>query len=290
MKNKEKIDPSEIKILVCCHKKCELPPNPDGIFLPIQVGAAISDVDLGMQRDDQVNGQPCDNISAKNKNYCELTAMYWAWKNIKTLYPNIKYIGLNHYRRYFKFNRWFSTIADYRIDSEVKKYILNEKKIFKLLESNFTIIAKPNIYPYCIGVDYSVCHVSEDLRTIEKIVHEISPEYDKTFYNFFYKNNKLSHYNMFITTWNAFDDCCAWLFSILSKAEKQINISSYNDVQKRIWGYLSERLFNIYLFKNSINIKKFPLYVFNNKKESFLHYILNRIRYNLGFFLTKRTK
>ena len=52
MKNKKTIDPSEIKILVCCHKKCELPPNPDGIFLPIQVGAAISDVDLGIQRDD----------------------------------------------------------------------------------------------------------------------------------------------------------------------------------------------------------------------------------------------
>lgn len=68
------VDSSKIKILVCYHKSCELPK--DDIFLPIQVGVAISDIDLVMQRNDQVNGEPCDNISAKNKSYCELTAMY----------------------------------------------------------------------------------------------------------------------------------------------------------------------------------------------------------------------
>lgn len=69
----ETLNSSKIKILVCCHKSCELPK--DDIFLPIQVGATISAVDLGMQRNDQINGVPCDNISAKNKSYCELTAM-----------------------------------------------------------------------------------------------------------------------------------------------------------------------------------------------------------------------
>ena len=116
------LDSSKIKILICCHKKCELPK--DDIFLPIQVGAAISDVDLDMQRDDSINGKICDNISEKNKNYCELTAMYWAWKNIKEIYPNIDYIGLNHYRRYFDFKKiapkrhssfWKKTILDYLI-------------------------------------------------------------------------------------------------------------------------------------------------------------------------------
>ena len=55
----------QIKILVCCHKKCELPT--DDIFFPIQVGAARSNIDLHIQRDDQLNGSTCDNISIKNK-------------------------------------------------------------------------------------------------------------------------------------------------------------------------------------------------------------------------------
>ena len=38
-----------------------------------------------------------DNISKKNPNYCELTAIYWLWKNYDL--PN--YVGVCHYRRFF---------------------------------------------------------------------------------------------------------------------------------------------------------------------------------------------
>ena len=64
------------------------------VYMPLQVGKALSDVDLGVQGDDEG-----DNISTKNPNYCELTGLYWAWKNLK----DADYIGLAHYRRYFDF-------------------------------------------------------------------------------------------------------------------------------------------------------------------------------------------
>ena len=32
-----------------------------------------------------------DHISSKNPNYCELTGLYWAWKNL-----DCEYIGLCH--------------------------------------------------------------------------------------------------------------------------------------------------------------------------------------------------
>ena len=40
-----------------------------------------------------------ENISDKNPMYCELTAQYWAWKNL-----DADYYGFCHYRRYFNFS------------------------------------------------------------------------------------------------------------------------------------------------------------------------------------------
>ena len=78
------------KILVCCHKD-DIYVNQEP-YLPLQVGKALSDLDLGLLGDNTG-----DNISVKNKSYCELTGLYWAWKNLK----GIDVIGLCHYRRYF---------------------------------------------------------------------------------------------------------------------------------------------------------------------------------------------
>ena len=78
----------DIKILVATHKKYRMPE--DNIYLPIQVGAEGKQ-SFGFQRDDAG-----ENISSANPRMCELTAVYWAWKNL-----NADYIGLVHYRRHF---------------------------------------------------------------------------------------------------------------------------------------------------------------------------------------------
>ena len=90
---------SKIKILVCCHKHCEIPEDP--IYLPIQVGKALHDYDLGIQTDNQADGKACDNISDLNNVFSEMTAVYWAWKNMEKISPETEYIGLCHYRRFF---------------------------------------------------------------------------------------------------------------------------------------------------------------------------------------------
>ena len=94
---------SNIKIIVCCHKD-DLKLSSD-VYFPLHVGKAVSSLDLDIQGDDTG-----DNISEKNPGYCELTGMYWAWKNLK----GVDYIGLCHYRRYFDFNgyskKWLPTV------------------------------------------------------------------------------------------------------------------------------------------------------------------------------------
>lgn len=265
MKNKITLTKDNIKILVCCHKTSELPPNPDGIFLPIQVGAAISSVDLGMQRDDQVNGKPCDNISVKNKSYCELTALYWAWKNIKKIYPDLEYIGLNHYRRFFSFKmkNCFDD-AVLQPEKKVANYILDKHKLEKILSNHDVLIAKPRVYPYSLEVDYSVCHVSEDLRTLKRIIHEKYPEYDHDVYRVIICESRLSPYNMTVIGWSNFNAYCSWLFDILFEAEKEIDISNYNEVQGRIFGYMAERLFNVWIHHNVKNVEKMNIVKFND--------------------------
>ncbi|WP_308687307.1 DUF4422 domain-containing protein [uncultured Treponema sp.] len=285
MKGKVTLNKDNCKILICCHKPCELPPNPDGLFLPIQVGAAISDVDLGMQRDDQVNGEPCDNISAKNKSYCELTALYWAWKNIKKLYPNLEYIGLNHYRRYFSFDKK-NCFDDAVIlpENEVKKYELDKSKLEKILSKYDALLAKPRVYPYSLEVDYSVNHVSDDIKTIGKLIHDNYSDYYSDFLSVITCNNKLSHYNMTVIGWNDFCKYCEWIFSVLNKAENIINIANYNATQSRIWGYLAERLFNVWIVHNNQNIKFLNIIkFFNGTVHKKIWQVKKRIKVSLAY-------
>ena len=68
-----------VRIVVATHKAYQMPT--DSMYLP-----------LGYRRDD--TGE--EHISEKNPGFCELTGLYWAWKNLKE-----DYIGLVHYRRYF---------------------------------------------------------------------------------------------------------------------------------------------------------------------------------------------
>lgn len=81
MKNMNKID-----IYMITHKSVDYIPN--GIT-PLFVGD-------GTNEDSYIRDNIGDNISNKNKNYCELTALYWMWKN-----SNADILGLCHYRRFF---------------------------------------------------------------------------------------------------------------------------------------------------------------------------------------------
>ena len=86
----------DCKIIVAMHKSCEVPVDP--MYFPLQVGAAGKDVLIPLNRKEPVaRDDTGENISEKNPSYCELTGLYWAWKNLQA-----EVIGLVHYRRYFE--------------------------------------------------------------------------------------------------------------------------------------------------------------------------------------------
>ena len=284
--NYKKIKANNVKILVCCHKPCDLPNNPDGIFVPIQVGAAISNWKSTIQRDDQLEGRQCENISSKNKSYCELTAMYWAWKNLRKIYPDTEYIGLFHYRRYFSFSfRNYFTDLIFREEKEVNNYRIDLPKLQKILSYSEVILSRRKLYPYSLEIDYCVCHISDDVKTLQKVVHDLYPDYDIDMYKIFVCNNKLSPYNIFLLEWNNFDKYCLWLFSILEECERRIDISAYTDVQKRIWGFMGERLLNVWVHHNLKRISFLNILKYDSsaKGHSLILYGMDKLRKNCSF-------
>ena len=245
---------NEIKIFVVTHKKAEFPDKE--YYVPIQAGTEIND-DLGYTADNIG-----DNISNKNKNYCELTALYWIWKNC-----NADIVGLNHYRRYFFKNRFCS-----KIDK-----VINDEKIISYIQKYDMIIPEPEyILKYTIKEEYEKKHHIKDLDNCRNIIQKKYPDYVEAFDKVI-SSKKMRQYNMLITKKELFDKYCEWLFSILFELESITDISQYDDYNKRIYGFLSERLFNVWLEKNNdIKIKELPV---NNIESGSLKWqIKNQIK------------
>ena len=94
---------------------------------------------------------------------------------------------------------------------------------------------------------------------------------------------------MFIMSYNDFDSYCSWLFSVLSKIENFIPFESYNEMQKRVFGYISEFLLLVWLKNNKKNYKEIMVntYGTNVKKLSPIMQILKTLRSKLIFFILK---
>jgi hypothetical protein len=271
----DKIDEEPvIKILVCAHKEDYV--RNDDVFMPIQVGKVISDVDLGFQGDDTG-----DNISIKNRNYAELTALYWAWKNLK----NVDYIGLNHYRRYFYFSSL--PLMDHKIcPTEEFRNIKNTTfDLNRHLGKYDIILSKPTRFAYPYYLRYCLDGWSHDYRLFKKIIEDLFPEYSYSFCEVMEHRNKISYCNMFITKWEIFDDYCKWLFAILEEAERLKDFSLYPYQDNRICGCVAESLLNVYVEKNKLKIKTYPVIVLRDdiRNKSLLERIVKYFKYNIAF-------
>ena len=212
-------------------------------YILIQAGSALAEP-LGYQTDDSG-----DNISEKNPKYCELTALYWIWKNDKT--SNI--VGMTHYRRFFYIYNLFSNT----------KRMLNQNDILKYLDEYDIILPdKQHFGPYTVKKQFAEAHGAHkedktNLMKCREIINKICPKYTSSFDEVM-EQHSLYCYNMFITRKEIFDQYMSWLFGILDKAEEIIDLSIYDNLplnernyQYRVYGFLAERLFNVWLCQNS---------------------------------------
>lgn len=236
---------NKTKIFVSYHKKTDLFKNE--ILEPIHVGRdlAQNNSDIAWLKENMIGDNTGDNISFKNPNYCELTAQYWAWKNCKT-----ENIGFFHYRRLLDITNCFANeeyAEDICIGSWNKENIEDLMLKYDIVLPS-TYFVHPANLPNNILTNYEFYkreHNIVDLEKVIEIIKSVYPDYVEAT-NEYLNDTKSFFFNMFIMKWNLFDKYCSWLFDILSRLESKIEISS-NSYQKRIFGFLSERLLNIFI-------------------------------------------
>ena len=273
------------KIIVCCHKR-DIYAN-QYPYLPIQVGKAVSNLDLGIQGDDEG-----DNISMKNGSYCELTGMYWAWKNLK----DVDVIGLCHYRRYFDFHQQCRNgfpHTSFPLSSFSKLDLSVPESVIDKVCQGAIYAASPEINRYSLEIRYCVDHYSDDFRRLRRVVNETqSKEVKEAFFKYMCQSNKFHHYNMFLMRWDDFDSLCSWLFPLLEHFEDRTDITNYSTNQKRIYGYVSEFIFNLWLGLHKSNVIETPVLWLNEYYDqlscySRMKYMFRKLLNNVSFELAK---
>lgn len=256
----------DIKIIVATHKKTKMPQ--DSMYFPLQVGREETE-DLGYTGD-----HTGDNISAKNPTFCELTGLYWAWKNL-----NADFIGLVHYRRYFKGKR----------SREPELGLILSKEETERIIENFDIILpkKRNYLIETLYSHYEHTHNKKDLDTAREVLIEKYPE-DKMFFDRVMNRKKGYMFNMFITDRVNFSAYCQWLFDILFELERRIDLTGYSVFEARVFGRISELLLNVWVEKQNYKIKEVPIiYIgkidWRRKISSFLKAKFLKQKYDSSF-------
>ena len=237
---------------------------------PIQVGAVLSPRRVA-------NILDCDgeNISAKNGNYSELTALYWIWKNRLRcpadgigVHPSDRaeerpsgglgggssarpgsassgsagneYYGLSHYRRILEFT---------------------EDDVLRLVDNGVDVVLP---YPMPYEPDIEEHHrrylKEEDWKAVRRAVWELQPEYSKAFPSVL-EQKYLYNYNIILARKEVLAEYCEWLFPILSRVE-ELSVPRGKDRADRYIGYIAETLETLYFMyhaadkpaKNRLNI------------------------------------
>ena len=182
----------------------------------IQVGTALTEKRL---KNAEFFDNTGDNISSKNRQYCELTALYWIWKNSKQ-----DIVGLSHYRRHFILpESWVSWMEYYNID---------------------VILPVPLYVAPSIEKNYWERHDHSNWKHMMEFLKKNKPS-DYEGATKFFKSNLYSPCNMLIARKKVINELCEWMFPILESAEYRGG-KKEDIYQNRYLGFLSERLITYY--------------------------------------------
>lgn len=242
----DNVPDQSVRIYQVCHQPSTWLKNE--VFHPIHAGKKLSHVNLGISGDDSG-----DNISLKNREYAEITALYWMWKNDKTS----SYIGLCHYRRLLIFNpEIISKTRDDRINiprltnESIKEYGWMPGSVLKFVLQSDIVVTRPWCKPM-MGTQrehYRIMHGSDSLERLVEGVRIHAPDYYP--YLIKYLDGKcLLTGHMFVMKRELLDQYCNWLFPLLEKIYPNNDFSGNSVYNIREPAFACERLFHLYIEK-----------------------------------------
>ncbi len=262
-----------IKIYIF-HYKNGLELIPDPVYQPIMAGNALLNGTCSMTGDDTG-----ENVSVKNQYFSELTGIFWVWKNTSQ-----EVTGCCHYRRFFTakpepflyrikrllyyparmYRNRFGLIYTSNTMLFVPR-ILSHQEIYSLMNEYDAILPQVRKLKYTVETHYRRYHDIKDLVLLESILKERHPDYLEAFQSVM-SSKQLYANNMFILKDENYQEFMAWWFDILFEFERRIDLTNYTDYQKRILGFIAERLLNIWFMKKQLKCIELPVIYFKQFK------------------------
>jgi hypothetical protein len=222
------------RILVVAHKPCRLPDDP--LYLPILVNGCPPFVPGA------VSDGSGDHIAGKNREYCELTALYWAWKNL-----HADFIGLAHYRRYF-------VVSSFLRRTRKWMAIPGPDQFRQCLARHTVILPRPRRYYIETRYSHFVhAHGEAALLACRRVLEGRCPDYLPAFETVM--SRRSGHiWNMFIMRRDLLHLYCTWLFDCLFAVGVDLK-----ETPPRLMGYLGERLLDVWLERHAIPYAELPV-------------------------------
>lgn len=253
---------------------------------PYYTGKNILPLQAGSRRERILCDSTGTNISDKNDIYGDFTALYWAWKNLE----DVDIIGLSQYRKYLsEYPKMPCSI--YNISCNCFLHCNYKPSLFiKLLNDCDIVVPKKIEIPISIKEQYLKFHpFPENLDVVTSTLEKLYPE------AVFHWNNYTNSYTLrngylFITKWETFCKICDWLYTILHEIENKLDLTQFTGYQRRVLGFIYERLVPVYIDTYHLRQKETPMYYItdydNIKQNSFrktlkfyLHRTYSRIYY-----------
>ena len=249
------------KIIVVTHKDYQMPA--DGIYCPVCVGTGLAALSGKFQPDNTG-----DHISGRNSTYCELTAIYWAWKNLNL--NELDYVGVAHYRRHFSLRKGARTLDMAITGRELEKlgpgvYVTPKRTYLSSIENHYIQSLK----------GYERIH-EKDIARLREAIHICCPDYDAAADKVL-KGNSAHMLNMFIMSSGDFDAYCGWLFPVIDRV---VALSADREDQRRYAGALSEFCLDIWLGHHGITPRELPL--LETERVSFAGKVIACLKRKLG--------
>ena len=235
-----------ITVGVAAHKPYEMPDDP--CYLPIHVGRALHPEVVPQLGSRFVGDDTGDSISAKNATYCELTALWWLWRNCDSDFK-----GLVHYRRHLA----SPNPARRGSDNRLSRVATGEELLGLLSRCDAVLPRRRNYYIETMRSHWDHTQPPEQLAEAERVIAELEPGYSAALSTVL--SSRGAHmFNMMVMRADLFDAYCAWLFPLLDELVNRLDPASYPPFQARYPGRVSELLLDAWLDVNGVSYVELP--------------------------------